>query len=155
MSDAADPPVQSSLPVLPPAHEAIRYWFNEKRGRRTGLARLLGLTAATVSSWGREENPSRPHEPFYLFAVQELAGIPVHAWLTPAELAALEPVLQNFQPLVVTHRRPKDDPRQLTIDDALSRLAHEPPSFDPDDDPLDGPPQAATNGEAVFNVEDL
>jgi len=139
----------SELPQLPPAHEAIRYWFNERRGRRTGLARLLGLSAATVASWGRIEEPSRPHEPFYLFAVQEIAGIPVLAWLTPEEIRALEPVLQHFQPLVTTHRRAKDDPRQLSFDDALARIASEPVGYDPADDPNDAPPPSGMPGDTA------
>jgi hypothetical protein len=110
---------------IPPAHASFRAWCKEQRGRRLGLARLLGLSAGTVGSWGRLEDPGSPREPFHVFAVAEITGIPVHAWLTKAELAKLEPILQNFQLLVQTStaRRHKLDPRQMHFDDLVARQA--------------------------------
>jgi hypothetical protein len=116
-------PLPESLLDVPPAHASFRAWCKEQRGRRLGLARLLGLSAGTVGSWGKLEEPGRPREPFHIFAVAEITGIPVHAWLARAELTKLEPVLQHFQLLIQTssHRRTRTDPRQLHFDDLVAR----------------------------------
>jgi hypothetical protein len=135
---------------VPPAHASFRAWCKEQRGRRLGLARLLGLSASTVGSWGRLVAPGCPREPFHVFAVAEITGIPVHAWLTKAELAKLEPILQNFQLLVQTStvRRHRTDPRQMHFDDLVSRQTADSSSGTIDCEFDDDPPP-----EDDFDVE--
>jgi hypothetical protein len=118
---------------VPQGHESLCSWFNEVRGRRAG-PRLLGKTAATVSGWGRVEHPVRPSDPFDLFAIAEITGIPVYAWLRRSEFDRLQPVLQNMQ-LLVQHvaRRAKTDPRQIHIDEYLAQQAADLPDKDPFD----------------------
>ncbi len=117
------PPTLRSHALALPGNFALRDWFQEKRGRRAGLARLLGLSVATVSGWGRINNPTRPREALYLFAIEQLAGIPLAAWIAPQDMEQLSKVIDDWQDFVFVprQRRPKIDPRQMHIDELLAR----------------------------------
>ena len=108
-----------------PGNVALRDWFQEKRGRRAGLAHLLNVSVSTVSGWGKKNQPSYPREPAHLFAIAELCGIPLTAWVQASELEALEPILSNWRDYVYVpaSRRKEVDPRQICIDEYLATKA--------------------------------
>ncbi len=140
----------ASAPPLP-GNVALRDWFSEKRGRRGGLAAVLGLSIGTVSGWGRQNNHTRPHEAIHLFAIEKLADVPLAAWLAPGELETLAPVLDNWQDHVYVPQRRRQviDSRQMSIDELLARQSPSSTSEqldsefarevieEPDDEPLD------------------
>ena len=120
-----DPTSPAPLLAPLPGNVALRDWFQEKRGRRAGLAHLLNVSVSTVSGWGKKNQPSYPREPTYVFAIEQLCGIPLAAWIQPSELEALAPVVENWKDhvFVPATRRPKVDPRQMHIDELLVRQA--------------------------------
>jgi hypothetical protein len=118
-----DPTDLPSVPPPLPGNIALRSWFQEKRGRRAGLAHLLNVSVSTVSGWGRKNQPSYPREPAHVFAIEQLCGIPLAAWIAASELEALSPIIDNWKDHVFAPvtRRPKEDPRQMHIDELIAR----------------------------------
>lgn len=138
-----------------PGNIALRDWFQEKRGRRAGLAHLLNVSVSTVSGWGRANQPSYPHEPAHLFAIAELCGIPLEAWIQPTELEALAPVVENWKDriFVPATRRPKEDPRQLHMDELLARQAVQTAAASPE--PLIDSFGSATPEEEPIDIDSM
>jgi len=125
----------------PPAHEALRLWFEADKSRTyAGMARVLDMSPATIAQWCRTSDPNRPVEVATMLAITVLTGIPIHAWLTPEEatwLAAMSNGAFSF-----LFERPKrgttPDPRQMEFEEFWRANA----------------PQARTEG-AVLDLEDM
>jgi len=120
-----------------PAHEALRIWFEADKSRTyTGMARVLGMSAGSVSQWCRTDRPNRPADIATMFAVSVLTGIPVHAWLTPEESTWLRAM--STGEFVLLFERPKraetTDSRQMNFDGYWRPNAPQSAPFDPDAD---------------------
>lgn len=102
----------------PPAHEALRLWFEADKSRTyAGMARVLNMNPATVATWCRTDGPSRPSDIATLFAIMIMTGIPLHAWLSAEESAWLRALSNGV--FVLLFERPKrpqmSDPRQMNF----------------------------------------
>ena len=117
-----------------PAHEALRIWFEaEKSLTYAGLSRVLNLNAATIASWCREAEPVRPSSLVHMYAIEVFCGVPVVAWLTPAESDYVEQLAEGaFLARFPRPKRPaQPDARQMCFED-LSASAPHVAAFDPE-----------------------
>jgi len=135
-----------------PAHKALRIWLEADKSRTyAGMARVLGMSAGSISQWCRTTDPNRPADIATMFAIAVLTGIPVHAWLSQEENAWLRAMSHGEFTLLFERLKRTEpvDARQMNFDGYWRPNAPQAAPFDPDADMVisPGPPDSGITGD--------